>query len=371
MKILVINWQDRKNPFSGGAEIHMHEIFGRIAKWGHDVTLFCSSFKGAPQKEIIDGIKVIRTGKRQSFNFLVPCAVQHLLNENNYDIVVDDINKIPFYTPLYVKNKPILVILHHFFGHSIYRETNPIFASYVEMSEKLVPFIYGKDIFSVVSESTKNELVKMGIPAGNIFIIHNGVSNYLYPDFTKKTTTPMVLIYGRVKKYKCPHLIFYAMKRVSLEIPGTRLVVVGEGDYLPHLIHLSKKLELSNVDFLGFVHEEEKRELLQSAWLVVNTSLKEGWSITVTEANACGTPVIASNSPGLRDSVADGKTGFLVEHGNINQLSATIIKVLKDKELRDFLSHNAIEWASKFNWDESAKQMLELIQGVMKRNNAF
>ena len=363
MKILVINWQDRKNPLSGGAETHLHEIFSRIAEKGNEVTLLCSSFNNAPKRETVDGINVIRIGKRYNFNFYVPYAIQKLVRKNNYDIVIDDINKIPFFTPLYIKEKPILVILHHFFGRSIYREAIFPSACYIDISERLVPFVYAKEVFSVVSESTKKELVKMGIPSEKIFVIHNAVSSNLHPDFSKKSSSPLVLIHGRVKKYKCPELCLYAMKRIISQVPEARLVVAGTGDYLPALIELSKKLKLeNNVEFLGFVSEEKKKELLQSAWVSVNMSLKEGWGITVIESNACGTPVVASNSPGLRDSVVDNKTGFLVSPGDVEASAGRIIRILQNKALRDTLSQNALEWANKFNWGKSAEKMLKLIE---------
>ena len=69
MNILVLNWQDINNRLGGGAEVHLHEIFKRIAAMGHGVTLYSCGFEGAPAKEFIDGIRVIREGGRSTFNF--------------------------------------------------------------------------------------------------------------------------------------------------------------------------------------------------------------------------------------------------------------------------------------------------------------
>ena len=147
MKILVINWQDIKNPMGGGAEVHMHEIFKRVADRGHDVTIFCCKFGDAPEYEIMDGIKIVRKGSRSFFNFHVPVEYRKRFRHENYDIIIDDINKIPFYTPLYVKG-PLLGLSHHFFGKSIYRETNLIAGSYVYFSEWLVNLVYKKTPFA-------------------------------------------------------------------------------------------------------------------------------------------------------------------------------------------------------------------------------
>lgn len=367
MKILLINWQDRKNPSSGGAEIHIHEIFGRIANNGDEITLLCCSFENAKKFEVVDGLKVIRIGKRNTFNFYVPAATRYLLKSSKYDIVVDNINKIPFYTPLYIQ-KPLLIIGYHFFGSSIFKETNPLLGSYVYFTERLVPMVYKKETFSVLSNSTREELIRWGIPKNNIHIISPAISPELSPDFSSKSSYPLVVYLGRIKRYKCIDKLLFAMQHVIAQIPDARLTIVGTGDYLPTLLGLAKTLKLDNcVNFTGYVPKEEKKKILQNAWVVVNTSFKEGWGITNIEANACGTPVIASNSPGLRDSVLDGKSGYLIGLGDTKILADKIIEVLKNDSLRERLSKNAVEWASRFTWDGAADEMYELIRSKLKR----
>ncbi len=97
---------------------------------------------------------------------------------------------------------------------------------------------------------------------------------------------------------------------------------------------------------------------------MVNSSIKEGWGIINIEANACGTPVVSANVPGLRDSVRDGMSGLLYEYGRIDQLAAQIERVLADDALRDALSHGAVQWARQFDWATSAKKMVELCERV-------
>ena len=112
MKILLINWQDINNPLAGGAEVHMHEIFKRIAARGHEVTLFCCHYPGASKREEIDGIRVVREGSRNLFNYYVRGRYRSEFRRQDFDVVIDDINKIPFYTPWFVE-KPLIGILHH------------------------------------------------------------------------------------------------------------------------------------------------------------------------------------------------------------------------------------------------------------------
>ena len=83
--------------------------------------------------------------------------------------------------------------------------------------------------------------------------------------------------------------------------------------------------------------------------------------LTVTEANACGTPAIASDVPGLRDAVQDGRTGLLYSYGDVADLAGKITRLLEDGELRARLSAGAMAWASHFSWDEAARQTIEVL----------
>ena len=119
MRSLIFNWQDIKNPLAGGAEVHLHEVFSRIAARGHDITLYCSQFDGAQRQEEFNGIQIIREGGRSLFNYRVPVKYFSTFKKQKFDLIVDDMNKIPFYTPLYV-HEPLLGVTHHLFGTSIF-----------------------------------------------------------------------------------------------------------------------------------------------------------------------------------------------------------------------------------------------------------
>ncbi|MFC1725498.1 glycosyltransferase family 4 protein [candidate division KSB1 bacterium] len=362
-KILLLNWQCIENPYGGGAEVHMHEIFKRIVGLGHEVTLFCSNFPDGEPEKVIDGIKVIRRGSRNTFNFVLYRNLNRLFNVSDFDIVIDDINKIPFYTPKLVKNVPILAIVHHLFKKTIFLQASFPGAMYVYLAEKFIGSVYRDIPFTVVSESSKKDMIFEGIPEENITVIYNCVDHNLFvPDASKKSPFPVISYLGRIKKYKSVDHVIKAMKIVHGRIPDAKLKIVGDGDNMDFLKRLSISLELENViDFTGFVSKEEKVNILQSSYLSVNPSCKEGWGITVIESNACGAPVVATNAPGLKDSVLDGKTGILFEYGNIEQLAENIIKLIKDDQLRETYSRNAIEWAARFNWNNSASEMLALI----------
>ena len=368
MNILVLNWQDIKNPLGGGAEVHMHEIFKRIVAKGHSVTLCCSSFSGAAAEETIDGIRVLRQGGRNFFNFIVPIRYQTQFSREGFDVVVDDLNKIPFYTPWYIK-EPLVGIVHHLFGKSIFLEASLPAALYVSLSERIAVRVYRNTPTAAVSESTRQELTGLGFSATNISIVPNCVDHRsYYPSaIPPPSAQPIIGHLGRIKKYKSVDHLLRAFDIVRREFPESRLRIIGDGDYLPVLKNLARELSIAeSVEFKGYLPREETVRSLHQMSVAVNCSAKEGWGLTVVEANACGVPVVASDVPGLRDSVIDEKTGLLYEYGNIEQLAEKILLILRDDNLRERLREGAIAWARSFDWDESAEKMLRVLEKVTK-----
>ena len=249
-RILFLNWQDIKHPLGGGAEVYHQEIFKRIAARGHQVTLLCSGYPGLERTETIDGIRIIRKGGRNYFNYMVPFACRRLLAAEPYDIVVDSINKIPLFSPLYIKKIPVIAVVHHLFKTSIFRETIFPLASYVYMSEKLIRTIYGKTPFIVVSESTRQDLIKSGIREELITIIENCVDHSLYRTTGEpKSAIPLVGFLGRIKRYKSVDHLIKAFAIVKKLMPDAKLVIIGDGEALMGLgtLVLMNKLRLPNL----------------------------------------------------------------------------------------------------------------------------
>jgi glycosyltransferase involved in cell wall biosynthesis len=367
----VVNWRDLKNPEAGGAEVHLHEIFGRIAATGHEVTLVAHRFPGSPREETVDGMRVLRVGGKFDFNFrLLPFYLVSLRRER-FDVVVEDLNKLPFFL-CKTARPPSCAILHHFFGSSIWKETNPLFALYVGMGEWIVRHTYRSVPFCAVSESTAEELVANGFPAAQVRIIHNAVDHGIYKPSEAVRRVPGRIVYlGRVKKYKGIDYLVRALPEVRREIPHAHLVVVGRGDDLPRLRALAGELGLEEaVRFVGFVDTGEKVRLLQEAEVMATPSPKEGWGVTTIEANACGTPVVASDVPGLRDAVRNEETGLLVPYGDVGALAGAVRRVLGDESLRRRLSEASIRWADRFHWEKSAEETLQWLEEVIAEERA-
>jgi len=368
MKILVFNWQDIRNPLGGGAEVHLHQIFSRVARRGHEVTLFCSRFPGAPSEEVIDGIRILRRGGRNLFNYTVVWYYLTRFRKERFDVVIDDMNKIPFFTPLYVR-RPLAIIIHHLFGRSIFLEASWPTAMYVHLAERFgIAAARRKNTpILAVSTSTRNEVLSEGIAEDVIDIVYNCVDHDIHKRGSgPKSPTPLIGYFGRLKKYKSVDHLLQAFSRISKEHPDVQLVVNGDGDDRPRLQALANELGIEHaVRFTGYVSEEEKVRLLQHMWFLVNTSSKEGWGLTVIEANACGTAVIASDVPGLRDAVRDGSTGLLYRYGDINGLYDRIKYLLTDHDLRHRLEDEAYRWSATFNWDEMATKTIDILERLV------
>ncbi len=313
LKILVLNWEDIKHPMAGGAEVHLHEVFGRIARMGHSVSLLSCNFPGAPKEEVVDDIHVIRRGNRSFFNFLLPFVWLRRFYRDKYDMCIIDVNKIPFFSPLLVK-KPAIVVAHHFFGKAIFIESSFPVAMYVYLTEKLFLHLYRRYTFIVGSPSTYKELVHEGVIPEKVNIVNYCVDHNVYRlTGVEKSKTPLIGYLGRVKKYKSVEHLIRAFPLIRQMVPDARLLIIGEGDNMPSIKLEAEKTGLMDyIEFKGFVSDEEKIEHLHKCWLVVNPSSKEGWGLTVVEAIACGTPCVASNVQGLRDAVKDGETGLFV-----------------------------------------------------------
>lgn len=228
-----------------------------------------------------------------------------------------------------------------------------------------MPLVYRRTEVITVSPSSKEEIISHKLTKKTPYIVYNGVDLTQYQP-GKKSKTPLLLYVGRLTTAKSIHILLSAFVQTLQAVPTATLVIAGDGPNRQKLEKLSTKLGLtSQVTFLGKVSEDEKIKLYQKAWVFINPSLLEGWGITTIEANACGTPVIASNVPGLRDAVVDGQSGILVPYGNIQALTMTLTLLISNTKLRQKLSTGAAKLAQNYDWNKSAKHALLHLAGKL------
>ncbi|HEV8448685.1 MAG TPA: glycosyltransferase family 4 protein [Gemmatimonadaceae bacterium] len=363
MRILVVNWQDSENPQAGGAEIHLHEIFGRLARKGHDVRLLCGGWPDCPPRASLDGIEVYRVGTRHSFPFVARRHyTQHLAKWA--DVLVEDINKVPLYTTRWGAPHT-MALVPHLFGSTAFQELPAPLAAAVWTAERPLGRMYRDVPFEAISESTADDLEARGIARTSIEVIYPGVDTVGYtPDASVRSEAPVFSYLGRLKRYKGVHLVIRAF--AQLNVPNAVLEIAGAGDYRPDLEELAHSLDLrERIKFLGRVSEPEKLSLLRRSWALVFASPKEGWGITNLEAAACATPVVASNSPGIRESVRDDHTGFLVPHGDVPAMAAGMRRIATSRELVARLGAEARTFAESFTWERAADQTEAHLQRII------
>lgn len=362
-----MSWKCIKHPWKGGAEFATYEILKRLSEKGYECVWFAPKFKGCLKEEEIEGIKIIRDFNIYTIYFN---AWRKYVEEfkGKFDVVIDQVNGIPFFTPLYVK-EPVIMYIHHV-GDVCWDYEMPFPLSKIgKYSEKMVLRLY-KNIPTVcVSPSTKKDLEDLGFK--NINVVYNGcnVKPLDKLDFSIKEENSLCFV-GRVTAMK---RLEHAIKVVSLvkeEINDVKFYVVGRAKkekYLCKLKNLANMLDLkNNVIFLGYLPFKERNEILRKSLIQIVTSVKEGWGLNVIEGNALGVPAVGYRVNGLVDSIKDGYNGFLVKDGNVKEMAEKVINILDDKNLLKKLSKNSIEWAKQFSWDKSAEEFEGVIKNVVE-----
>ncbi len=357
MKILWLNWRCWLNPAKGGAEVFTHEVAKRWAASGQEVTLFTSQFKGCRKEETIDGVQIVRAGGRFTVYRQTKKAYSNRFIQQDFDVIIDEINTRPFFAHKFAKNHEKVVALIHQLAREYWFYETPFPISYLGYyfleNHWLHQYV---DVPTItVSESTKKDLSDLGFK--NISIVQEGLNFKPLTEVPLKEPKPVIAFSGRLKRAKQPDHAIKAFKIVKEKVPDAEMWLFGDGPFRKKL----EKMACKGVKFFGSLSTLERRECIAKSWVLMVPGLREGWGLNVTEANALGVPCVAYDVHGLKDSIKNGETGLLVEAGNIKTLAEKVIDLLKNQEKRQELSFNALEYAKEFNWDKTAKDFIEKI----------
>lgn len=365
LDIVLLDYRDTTHPEAGGAETYLNEIFQRIAAKGHRVTLIAARYPGAASEAQIGLIRVRRVGNKATFNIAGMRAARHLAERESVDLFVENICKIPFFLPAFTRI-PVLPIVLHLFGATVFHEVNAAFASYVWLYERFIPLAYRGLRCVAISESTARDLQRRGLRTNPIDIVSPGLDLQRYcADASVPKTAPLLLYVGMLKRYKGLDTVIRALARARRAVPEARLVLLGKGPDRERLQALAHSCGVADaVDFAGWVSEDEKIDWLRRARVLVYPSRKEGWGIPTMEAAGCGTPTLASDSDGLRDAVRDGVTGFLVPHTDVDSWAARMVQLLTDDALCARMEVAAQQRALEFSWEAQAAKMQATVEAV-------
>ncbi len=360
LRILFLNWRDSANPLAGGAETFTEEIGKRLVGYGNEVTIFTSSFDGCEPETHRSNMRIVRNGGRYTVYANARDYVKRHISE--YDIVVDEINTVPFRIYKIVKSRPVVAVIHQLAREIWFYETRfPInLIGYLAL-ERLWLRGYRRVPTVTVSDSTRRDLMRLGFK--RVRVVHNGIGIRPLEEVSPKESKPVLIFVGRLVRSKLPDHAIEAFKHVKKLHPDAELWILGDG-------YLRAKLEsncIQGVRFLGKVSDGEKFDLLRKAHVLLAPSVREGWGISVIEANAVGTPAVGYDVPGLRDSIIHGSTGLLVRPLDAWALAQAVGQIIDDPSTMVELSRNAIEWSKRFSWEEAAKGFHDFLQSSINR----
>jgi glycosyltransferase involved in cell wall biosynthesis len=362
VRVLILNERDPAHPKAGGAEVHVAEIFGRLAARGFEITQVTSGFAGGAARDTQCGMRVVRVGALPAYYPRAAAVCARESRRGRVDVVVECLNKLPFLSPVYAR-APVVALCHHLFGETAFQQVAWPVAASVWAVERLIPRVYRRAHFVAISESTRGDLIRRGVAADRIEVHHPGITPPPLAPPGLSERGQRIAYVGRLERYKNVDVLIDAFAAVAVRFPAAHLLVIGQGADRARLERRAAAAGVAaRTTFTGFVPEAEKQRLLASARVCVCPSAKEGWGLTVIESNALGTPNVASDAPGLRDSVRHGETGFLARTGDAAAFAAAIAELLADDALAGRMSAAAVAWSRGFAWDRAAEQMAGAIR---------
>jgi glycosyltransferase involved in cell wall biosynthesis len=306
VRILILNWKDLAHPAAGGAEVFTQQVARILVSRGHTVTLFAAAVEGNPERELVDGVEIVRRGSRLG----VYREARRFWREQPphlYDIVVDEINTRPFLTPRWVRDTPIVALIHQLAREIWFYELPwPIAVVGRFVLEPWWLRAY-RDVPALTVSESSAESLRRYHGWHDVTVVPEGHTPHSVPRVAKESE-PTVVFLGRLVRMKRPDAAIAAFRQLREHLPNARLWVIGDGPLLEQL----RSEQVDGVELLGRVGGEELRERLARAHVHVATAVREGWGLNVSEAAACGTPSIGYAVPGLVDSIT-ASGGALVE----------------------------------------------------------
>ena len=348
MRVLILNWRDVKSQRGGGAERVTHEIARRLVKRGHDVTWLSSDEDGLAPDETLDGVRIVRRGSEFTTRFH---AVR--LAHEGFDVVVDAINTIPYLAPLWSR-APVVVFFHQLARDVWWYEAPLPIATVGWLAEPVYLQVYRRTRAVTVSNSTRDDLRRLGL-RGHIDVIPLAVDGVPPTQLHAKSLEGRLVAIGRLTPSKRFDHAIGALTALRASHPNARLDIIGIGKEYDRLVRHAARLGVSHaVELHGWVNESERDRLLEEADLVIGTSVREGWGLTVTEAARRGTPAAVYDIPGFRDSVIAGRTG-VVTAPLPAALADGIRRLIDDPARYASVREAAMEAASRWSWDQTAE----------------
>jgi glycosyltransferase involved in cell wall biosynthesis len=380
---------------SGGIERYTYYLSESLAEMGVEVHVVTLGSPGRPKYEEMNGVKIHRTtvggGDEYMLIGLLPMArlAKKLCDVNGIDIIHGHtIHLSDSLLPKSSVNASFIETIHA----TLESEVGPLrkgnFFKLLNWEKFLVSlFTVAKTIerhvvmradgLLAVSKSSKRAAVtSYGIDENRVKVVYIGVPLERFDVDQKRSealrrklqlgTSPTVLYVGRHCTRKRPEMLIHVLHSLKGTVPGLKLVIVGrENRYTGWLRQLAKALGVGDsVIFPGYVSEEELPDYYAACDVYVLTSMVEGLGISLIEAMASGTPVVAPNTSALPEVLEHGKSGFLFN--NFNELVEGVSKLVSDGRLARRMGSSAKECVKeKFTSEKMARETLDFYKGVL------
>lgn len=348
MRILILNWRDSRSPRAGGAELLTHEVATRLVDRGHDVTWFTSKPDGQSASEEIGGVQFVRRGSELTTRLHAPAFARG----GSFDVVVEQINTLPWFAPLWSR-VPTIVHFNQLAREVWWYEAPKPLAAVGYLSEPLYLQAYRRTPVITISQSTASDLRRLGL-RGRMDVIPMAVNTKPVSELPPKRLEGHLVAIGRLTPSKRYDHAIQALEILRRSHPRATLTIVGDGPERGRLEAEAARRGLGDaVQLAGRLDEGAKMGLLTTADLLVGTSAREGWGLTVTEAALRGTPSVVYDVPGFRDSVVHGRTGLLARP-DAATLATDICRVLSDRDLYQGFQLGAHRRALDLSWGRTA-----------------
>lgn len=304
MRIRINSWRDTDHLKAGGSELVIDQYATGLSARGHDVCV-----RAGEGGKVDHPYRVENGGGTYSQYLLSP--FHHLARGRDADVVLDNINGVGFYSPLYT-NKPVVALIHHIHDEQWPMFYGPLVARGGSLQEHLLmPRAYRHSLIMTPSISIHDELVAMGFRADHLRHVPHRPELAVSGCETASQTVhrdqqPLFVAAGRLAAGKRIDLLLRLWEDVR-PVTGGRLVIIGDG---PDRAALEAAAG-DGVEFVGFVSEAEKSKWFHRAWVLVHSAAREGWGLVISEAGLARTPSLGFNVPGVREAIVHEQTGRL------------------------------------------------------------
>ena len=355
-KVLWFNHRDISHPRAGGAERTILELSKKFGRIGIQITLVTGGTRKGEPVSTPENLDINRFRGNLGPHFAHP----HFL-KGDYDVVVDDLaHVVPWFSEM-VGSIPGTVFFRHLHARSLKGQVSRPLELSLGLIERNYGRIYKKWPFVTESSTGVSDLKNMRIQPERIVQIEPGVDTDKFRPGAK-TDFPSIVFVGRMMEYKRPDHAVIAMKQVTSQFPDAKLLMVGDGPFLNHVRNLVSSLKLgSNVEILGKISDQELVRILSASWVNIHTSITEGWGYSIMEASACGVPTVAYRVPGVVDAIDPDRNGYLVQDGNLGELSKALISQFSSPES---MAASSRHYAELHTWEKSANKWSQHLKNV-------